>query len=197
MLMRQVEVVVVGASWGGIEAVIRLLQQVPRGFSPAIILVLHRHTDSQTGLEKSLRRYCVLPVHEVEDKDVLQAGSVFVAPANYHLLLERDRSFSLCVSAPVHYSRPSIDVSMESISEVFGAATIGVLLTGANEDGSEGMAIIKKMGGLTIAQDPNEAAAPTMPRSAIERGSVDVILPLEQIIPYICGVLEGRQECNA
>ncbi|NNM51639.1 MAG: chemotaxis protein CheB [Pseudomonadales bacterium] len=182
-------VVVIGASWGGIEAIIRILRQIPDHFPAAVVIVQHRHSDAHASFDKSLRRYCTLPVREVEDKDVLQPSHIFLAPANYHMLLERDLSFSLCLSAPVFYCRPSIDVTMQSMASVLGHALIGVLLTGANEDGAEGLWSIQKQGGLTIAQDPEEAAAPAMPLSAIARGGVDKVIKLKEIIPYILGVL--------
>lgn len=182
-------VVVIGASWGGVEAIIRLLRQIPDHFPAAIVIVQHRHSDAHASFDRSLRRYCTLPVREVEDKDILQSGYIYLAPANYHLLLEQDLSFALCLSQPVFYCRPSIDVTMQSMASVLGNALIGVLLTGANEDGAEGLWAVHGRGGLTIAQDPEEAAAPVMPRSAIERGGVDKVIKLKEIIPYILDVL--------
>ncbi len=182
-------VVVIGASWGGVEAIIRLLRQIPDHFPAAIVIVQHRHSDAHASFDRSLRRYCTLPVREVEDKDVLQSGHIYLAPANYHLLLERDLSFALCLSQPVFYCRPSIDVTMQSMASVLGKALIGVLLTGANEDGAEGLWSVQRQGGLTIAQDPEEAVAPVMPRSAIARGGVDKVIKLKEIIPYILDVL--------
>lgn len=178
-------VIVVGASWGGVEANIRLLKTIPAGFPLPVVIVQHRHSDSHGALATSLRRYCALPVNEIEDKDEMIPGRVYIAPANYHLLMEPDFSFSLCVSAYVNYSRPSIDVAMESIAEVCGEGTIGVLLTWANDDGAKGMAAIHAAGGMTIAQDPDTAAAPTMPRSAIELGVVDKIMKIDAIVPCI------------
>ncbi len=175
--------VVIGASWGGVEASLQLLRAVPEGFPVPLLIVLHRNLDAHRAFERSLRRYCAVPVREVEDKEELRWPCVYIAPANYHLLMEDDGSFALCTSAPVHYCRPAIDVTMQSMSTVLKERLIGVLLTGANEDGAQGLLAIRKAGGWTIVQDPDEAAAPTMPRAAIAVGGADCILPLRDIMP--------------
>ncbi len=184
-------VVVLGASWGGIEAIIGILGQIPHEFPASLVLVQHRNSDAHAGFERSIRRYCLLPVREVEDKDRLLPAHIYLAPANYHLLLEKDWSFSLCVSPPVYYSRPSIDVTMISLAQIIGSQLIGVLLTGANEDGTAGLAAIQRVGGFTIAQDPAEAASPLMPQTAINRGVVDRIMKVKEIIPFIMDTLRN------
>lgn len=186
----QPRILVIGASWGGIDALIRLLGSVPADFPLPIVIIQHRHADSRDALAASLGRYCALSVIEVEDKDEMIPGRVYIAPANYHLLMEADCSFSLCVSAPVYYSRPSIDVAMKSIADVCGSSTIAVLLTGANEDGVQGMVAIRNAGGVTIAQDPASAAAPVMPQAAIDAGAVQKIMKIEEMLPFISGLLD-------
>ncbi len=175
--------VVIGASWGGVEACLQLLKNIPDAFPVPMLIVLHRNHDTHHSFERSVRRYCSIPVREVEDKEALSWPCVYLAPANYHLLMEKDGSFALCTSAPVHYCRPAIDVTMLSLSEVLGARLIGVLLTGANEDGALGLEMIKKVGGRTIVQDPQEAAAAVMPQAAITRGVADRVLRLKDIMP--------------
>jgi len=122
-----------------------------------------------------------LPVREAQDKEPIQPGTVYVASANYHLLIEHDHSFSFSSDAPVSYARPSIDVLMASAADAYGPALAGVLLTGANMDGAEGMAAIKSGGGLTIVQQPQDADVATMPEAAIARCAPDHILPLKDI----------------
>ncbi len=187
--IRRQPVVVVGASWGGVEAIIKLLSLVPDDFPGTVVLVQHRHNDAHAGFERSLRRYTTLPVREVEDKEPMLPASIYLAPANYHLLLERDWTFSLCVSPPVFYSRPSIDVTMQSIARIVGDRVIGVLLTGANEDGTAGLAAIQRAGGYTVVQDPEEAASGVMPRNAIEQKVADRVMKLKEIIPFIVELL--------
>jgi two-component system chemotaxis response regulator CheB len=123
----------------------------------------------------------MVPVREAGDKEEIIPGTLYFAPAGYHLLLENDRSFSLSCDAPVHFARPAIDIMMETAAEVYGARLAGVLLTGANEDGAQGMAAIGRAGGMTVVQDPQEASVDVMPLEAIRIRPPDLILPLEQI----------------
>ena len=120
-------------------------------------------------------------IKEAEEKENIQSGTIYFAPPNYHLLIEEDRSISLSNEEKVNYSRPSIDVLFESASDVYKSELIGIILTGANDDGAKGISCIESNGGLTIAQDPATAKYPIMPRSAIDTESVDYILPLEGI----------------
>jgi two-component system chemotaxis response regulator CheB len=122
-----------------------------------------------------------LPVREAGDKEDVIPGTLYFAPAGYHLLLENERSFSLSCDAPLHFARPAIDITMESAADVYGASLAGMLLTGANEDGAQGMAAIGRAGGLTVVQDPEEANVGVMPLEAIRVRPPDLVLPLEQI----------------
>jgi two-component system chemotaxis response regulator CheB len=182
-----VELIVVGSSWGGLEALGRLLALLPADFEPPIAIAQHRTPDiAGDGLAASLAGASPLPVREVDDKDELRRGTVYVAPADYHLLVERTH-FELSVDAPVSYSRPSIDVLFESAADAFRDGAVGVLLTGANADGTEGLRRIRDFGGVTLVQDPETAERPEMPESAIRAGVVDRIVPIEGLAAALVG----------
>lgn len=172
-------IAVIGTSWGGLAALSEVIASLPEDFSLPIGIVQHRSKDSEllVGLLQDLTRLCV---RDAEDKDPLCAGTIYIAPPDYHMLVERDH-ISLTVDSPVRFSRPSIDVLFKSASDTFGAGTIGVVLTGANEDGASGLARIAARGGKTIVQDPAEAEAPVMPQSAVNAVPGARVLPLKQI----------------
>jgi two-component system chemotaxis response regulator CheB len=172
--------VVVGASWGGMDALGRVLHQLDVGNRLAIAVAQHRSPDSDKMLVRYLGQYSVLPVVEAGDKDVIEPGRVYVAPADYHLFVEPG-SFALSTEAAVRFSRPSIDLLFESAAEAYGEELVAVVLTGANEDGCRGVQAVKEAGGLTIAQDPSTAERPEMPIGAIGSGAVDLVLSLEAI----------------
>jgi two-component system chemotaxis response regulator CheB len=180
-----VELIVVGGSWGGFDAVKRLLQELRAELDLAVVIALHRGTGGPDGtLVHSLQPLTSLPVTEVDDKDDLLPGRVYVAPADYHLLVE-DGHFELSIDAPVAFSRPSIDVVFESAAEAYGPRLVAVVLTGANSDGSEGLRRVKEQGGMTLVQDPATAERRTMPDAAIATGAVDRVLPVEAIAAVI------------
>jgi two-component system chemotaxis response regulator CheB len=182
-----VELVVVGSSWGGLEAVGRLLTLLPATFRPCIAIAQHRTPDiAGDGLAASISGVSPLPVREVDDKDELRPGTVYVAPADYHLMVERTH-FELSVDAPVGYSRPSIDVLFESAADAFRDEVVGVLLTGANADGTAGLRRIRDFGGTTLVQDPRTAERPEMPEAAIRAGVADRVLPVEDIAAALAG----------
>ncbi|MEO6276241.1 chemotaxis protein CheB [Roseateles sp.] len=186
------ELIVIGASAGGVAALLALLTPLPASYALPIVALLHllpRH-DSQLG--HVLAQRLALPVHEPQDKEPVQAGHVYVASADYHLLIEADRCFAFSNEPPVSFSRPSIDVLMTAAADAYGAALAGVLLTGANMDGAEGMAAIQARGGLTIVQDPQDADVPTMPEAAIARSRPDHILPLRAIGPLLLQLAAGK-----
>lgn len=178
-------IMAVGASWGGVDALSVLVKSLPSNWPLPIVIVQHQHAHSGTALERILSRLTKLKVMDAEDKLELNKGLICIVPANYHLLAESDGTVSLSLEAPVNYSRPSIDVTFGSLAEEYGRRCIGVLLTGANEDGVEGLRQIRAQGGLTIAQCPDEAEVPIMPAAAIAAGVVDEILSLNEIVPYI------------
>ncbi len=169
-----------GTSWGGLSALRKLLGGLPRDFSIPIVLVQHRSKDSDRLLSQLLQDGTDLKVCEVEDKDVLCAGTVHVAPANYHVLVESGH-LSLTIEEPVRFSRPSIDVMFTSAADAYGTDTIGVVLTGANEDGARGLADIAKRGGRALVQDPRTAEIPIMPEAAIRAVPTAERLPLPDL----------------
>lgn len=177
----RIELVVIGASAGGVSALLALLAPLPAGFALPIVAVLHLLPRHRSQLDSVLANHLALPVREPADKEAIAPGTVYVASADYHLLVEADRSFSFSSDPPVSFSRPSIDVLMSSAADAYGPALAGVLLTGANMDGAEGMAAIHERGGLTLVQQPAEADVPTMPEAAIARCPPDHILPLKGI----------------
>jgi two-component system chemotaxis response regulator CheB len=179
------DLVVVGTSWGGLQAVSRLLSDLPPDFEPPVAIAQHRHPDSQHGtLQDLLQRQITRPVVEVEDKLAVEPGHVYVAPPDYHLLVERGR-FALSVDDRVRYARPSIDVLFESAADVYGERLIGIILTGANDDGARGLARIREVGGVALIQEPSSATKRAMPEAAIAATPAAAILPLEEIGAYI------------
>jgi two-component system, chemotaxis family, protein-glutamate methylesterase/glutaminase len=161
------EIIVVGTSWGGLAALRALTGALPRDFGLPVAVVQHRHKDSDRLLAALLQDRTALSVCEVEDKQPVLPGFLFIAPPDYHLLVERGH-FSLSTEAPVRYSRPSIDVAFTSAADAYGARAVGIVLTGANADGAEGLSRIAERGGLAVVQSPATAASPTMPRAALE-----------------------------
>jgi two-component system chemotaxis response regulator CheB len=179
------ELVVVGASWGGLQALGRLLSDLPHDFEPPVVVAQHRHPDSLEGtLRQLLQQQIHRPVLEAEDKLPIERRRVYIAPPDYHLLVERG-SFALSVDDRVRYARPSIDVLFESAADAYGDGVIGIILTGANDDGARGLARIKEVGGVALIQDPAEAAKRAMPDAAIAATSADAILPLEELGAYV------------
>ena len=179
------ELICVGASWGGLDAVGRLLADLRAGVDLPVVIAQHRHaTVTAGGLADLLRLRVKRPVQDAEDKMPIERGKVYIAPPDYHLLVERG-SFALSVDERVQFARPSIDVLFESAAIAYGPSVIGVILTGANADGARGAAHIKSRGGFVIAQDPATAESPAMPQAAIDATRVDRILPLDRIGPFL------------
>jgi two-component system chemotaxis response regulator CheB len=180
------QLVVIGCSLGGMHALEVILTTMPRNFCVPIAVVQHRHRASNETLPSHFRRFSRLPVVDVEDKQWIRPGTVYLAPANYHLLVERGE-FSLSVDEKVRHSRPSVDVLFQSAADAYGERVIAVVLTGANDDGACGVQRVKSRGGLVVVQDPDTAEAPQMPRAAIEAVAVDQVLNLDQIASYLVG----------
>lgn len=178
------ELITIGCSMGGMHALQVIFGSLPKDFPVPITVVQHRYRTSNEGLPQFLRRHTRLDVVDTLDKQWIKPGTVYLAPANYHLLVERGE-LSLSVDEKVEYSRPSIDVMFESAADAYGSGLIGVILTGANADGARGAARIKKRGGFVIVQDPATAESPAMPQAAIAATPVDRILPLERIGPFL------------
>ncbi|HVV07386.1 MAG TPA: chemotaxis protein CheB [Puia sp.] len=185
----QYEAVVVGVSAGGFAVLSRILEGLPDSFPMPVIVIQHRSKDERTLLEELLRGKCTIRIKQADEKERIQGGVVYFAPADYHLLIESDRSFSLTCDEPVNFSRPSIDLSFETAAEVYGNKLVGIILTGSNGDGAAGMKAIRQRGGLTIAQDPETAVFPRMPRAAIEIGAVQHIFTLEEIKYFLINLM--------
>ncbi|KQX46589.1 chemotaxis protein CheB [Paenibacillus sp. Root444D2] len=183
--MRPLEAVVVGVSAGGLKALSRLLSYLPSDYSLPIIIVQHILESSDSYLAEYLNTQVAIHVKEAIDKETIQPHHVYLAPPGYHLLIEDDRSFSLSIDPKVNYSRPSIDVLFDSAAFAFQEACVGVVLTGANRDGSSGLRTIKESGGITIVQDPETAEFPIMPQAAIDTVKVDYILSLDDIGKFL------------
>jgi len=182
------EVIAIGASWGGLHALSTLLEGVPAELDQAIVIAQHRSAESTRGvLESLLQRHTQRPVTAPEDKETVEPRHVYVAPPDYHLLVEEGR-FAFSVEGRVQYARPSIDVLFESVAEAYRDRAIGVVLTGANEDGAAGLAAIKRNGGVGIVQDPRTATRKSMPEAAIAAAEADAVLPLEEIGPFLHGL---------
>lgn len=170
------DAVVVGGSSGGLEALMQLLPALPSTLRACVLVVLHLPRDRRSLLPEIFSPRCPLPVHEAQDKELPQPGHVYFAPPDYHLLVDQGPRLALSVDPPVHYSRPSIDVLMESAADLWGERLLGILLSGANEDGAQGMAAIHAAGGLTVVQAPDSAPMPTMPLAALARAPMHHIL---------------------
>lgn len=186
--------IVIGASAGGLEALKTLLPALRENLPVPVLIVQHIAPNSDSYLPTYLDERAPLHVKEAEDKEILLPGVVYVAPPNYHLLVEADNTMSLCAGHRVNYSRPSIDVLFESAADAFGPRLIGVILTGANQDGAQGLARIKKLGGVAIVQSPRTAVARAMPVAALEATQVDHVLPLEDIAPLLNTLINANHE---
>ena len=185
-------IVVVGVSKGGLLALEVLLGGLPADFPWPVVICQHRAPDRSAPLDEILRQYTPLKVVEAEDKIELAPVTVYLAPPDYHLLIEREGCLSLSVDAPVSWARPSVDVLFESAADACGAAVIAVILTGANNDGAAGAAAVKARGGMLIVQDPETAESPAMPQAAIDAAVPDRILPLDEIAPYLSDLVKKR-----
>jgi len=179
------EAVVVGVSAGGLFALSMILEKLPAGYPIPVIIIQHRSKEEKTLLEEVLQAKCGVRIKQADEKEPVTGGTVYLGPADYHLLIERDRCFSLSCEGPVNFSRPSIDILFETASEVYKDKVVGIILTGASNDGAAGIQAIRRQGGITIAQDPVEAQFPYMPGAAIGTGSVLHIFKLELIKDYL------------
>lgn len=177
----RVQAIVVGASAGGVEALLRIFGGLRSGFGLPIITVLHLPDDHRSQLVHVFGSRLRIPVKEADDKESVKPGTLYFACAGYHLSVEADHSFSLSQEDRVFYSRPSIDILFESAADAYGPALAGILLTGANNDGAQGLARIASCGAMTVVQNPDEAQARTMPDAALALHTPDYLLPLNDI----------------
>ncbi|PJZ26426.1 chemotaxis protein CheB [Leptospira hartskeerlii] len=183
------EAIVIGVSSGGLNALMKILPFLPENYPCPIVVVQHVSPRSDGYWIESMNRTCNLNVKEADEKEKIERGNIYMAPANYHLLVEKDKTFSLSTEARVNFARPSIDVLFGSAADAYGDGLIGLILTGSNSDGAIGLRKIKEEGGLTIVQDPETAESPSMPLYAISASSVDHILPLDEISGFLKGLV--------
>jgi two-component system chemotaxis response regulator CheB len=188
-----IDAVVIGASAGGVQALSELLPALPAGATVAVLIVVHLPRDRPSLLPEVFAPRCALEVREAHDKEPVVPGTVYFAPANYHLLVDRGPQLALSVDDLVHHSRPSIDVLFESAADVYRSRLLGIILTGANDDGAAGLARVHDVGGVTVVQDPSTAQSPQMALSALKLRQPDHVLPLESIARLLCaaGTLSG------
>lgn len=195
--MTTVELVAIGASWGGLHAVERVLEALPCDFGAAVVIAQHRRPDSEDGrLTQLLAAHCMLDIREAEDKQTLDPGTVLVAPADYHMYVEPG-SVALSLDPQVHHSRPSIDVLLSSAADAYRQRAAGVVLTGANADGAAGLARIARRGGVAIVQDPETAARREMPAAALAATPGARVAALDEIGPLLTELVGTRQETRS
>ncbi len=187
----RIDAVVVGASAGAVEALNVLLPALPRTLSAAVIVLVHIPPNVPSLLVELFAPKCAPPVREPFDKEPIQSGTIWFAPPNYHLLLERDRTFALSIDEPVHYSRPSIDALFESAADAYGPHLLALVLTGASQDGAAGAERIRRRGGLVAVQDPLTADAPMLPRLAAAQAMPHKVGTLTELTAFLLQYVGG------
>lgn len=175
------EAIVIGASAGGLKALKTIILALPESFCVPLLIVQHMSPSSDSFMAHYFNQLSFLHVKEADSQEPIRPSHVYIAPPNYHMLVEKDKTISLSVESKVSYARPSIDVLFESAARVFKNRLIGVILTGANDDGSKGIKVIKELGGLTMAQAPETAESAVMPQAAIDTNCVDLVLNLDEM----------------
>jgi two-component system, chemotaxis family, protein-glutamate methylesterase/glutaminase len=188
-----IQAITIGGSAGSIKVITEILSGLPAIQIP-IFLVLHRHKTSGKDVADYFNKLTEMNVKEGEDKEPVKSNTIYLAPSNYHMTVDEDKLISLSVDAPVKYAIPSIDVTFESIASVYKENVLAILLTGANEDGTNGLIIVKEYGGICIVQDPNEAENPVMPNSAIDGVQIDSICSIEEIKRYLWDLRKYKNE---
>jgi two-component system, chemotaxis family, protein-glutamate methylesterase/glutaminase len=178
---RDIDAVVIGTSAGGVEALSTVLPALPASLVASVFVVLHLPREKPSLLVDIFTPKCALPVREAEDKQPIEPGTVYFAPPDYHLLIDDGPALALSSDEAVHFSRPSIDVLFESAADIYGARLLGIILTGASEDGASGLDAVRRAGGCTVVQQPETAQASLMTEAALKRGPADFVLPLERI----------------
>jgi two-component system, chemotaxis family, protein-glutamate methylesterase/glutaminase len=194
---RRIGAVVIGGSAGSVDVLSSLLPAFPPDCGVAVLVVVHLPRERQSGLGGLFGPKCRLSVVEAEDKQPLAPGVIYLAPPDYHLLVERTAQLALSADELVHYSRPSIDVLFESAADAYGPALLGVVLSGANDDGAAGLAAIARAGGLTLVQPPEEAVAPTMPRAALKATPESCVLSVARMADAFASIHAGMCPLHA
>ncbi len=188
---RVLDAIVIGASAGGVDALTQVLPALPTTLRLSVMVVLHLPRERPSILAALIGARCAVPVREAEDKEPVAVGTIYVAPPDYHLLVDDGPSLALSFDEPVNYSRPSIDALFESAADVYGERLAGVILTGANQDGARGLDAVRRAGGLTVVQDPATAFVDAMPRAALDAGPADFVLTLPQLREWFAAL--GRE----
>jgi two-component system chemotaxis response regulator CheB len=183
------EAIVIGTSAGGLDALSVILPPLPEGYPLPVIVVIHLTPNKNSLVAELFQSKCAAAVKEAEDKEPIRAGTIYFAPPDYHLLVESDKHLSLSSEEPVHYSRPSIDVLFESAADAYGAGLIGIVLTGANDDGASGLRQIQEQGGTAIVQLPVDAQSPQMPWAALNACPQARTMSLEEIAAFLLEVV--------
>ncbi|MDF2188170.1 chemotaxis protein CheB [Paraflavitalea sp. CAU 1676] len=187
-IVKPIQLIVIGGSAGSLDVILKLMPALAPSLPVAILIVTHRKASSEDLLVDLLNSRGSWPVREAEEKEPVAPHAIYVAPSDYHLLIEKDFTFSLDVSEKVNYSRPSIDITFESAAEVYGEGLVAILLSGANADGVAGMKRVRSNGGTCVVQDPSTAEVSYMPAQAIEQGLAHHILPAEEMAAFINGL---------
>jgi two-component system chemotaxis response regulator CheB len=191
-MKQRTEIIVIGASWGGQKALEALIGALPAGLGCPIAVAQHRAATDSPDVAGGLARACALPVSDALDKEVLAPGRVYVAPADYHLLVESRGALALATTAPVNAARPSIDVLFDTAAAAYGPAAAGVILTGASADGAAGLARIEARGGVVMVQDPATAECAIMPAAAVAATASPLVLPLAGLARELVRLAEQR-----
>lgn len=187
-IQKKYKAIVIGTSAGGLYALFFILEKLPASYPIPVIVVQHRSKDQRDLLEEVLQSKCMIRIKQADEKEKIEGGFVYIAPPDYHLLIEDNNTFSLSADEPVRHSRPSIDVLFETAAVVYKDGLVGIILTGASGDGAAGTAAVKKSGGLTIAQNPAEAQFPIMPNEAIKTNRVNHIWTLAEIQYFLLNI---------
>jgi two-component system chemotaxis response regulator CheB len=195
-LRGRIDAIVIGASAGGVEALSILLPALPADLRVALFIVVHLPRERPSLLAEIFTRKCAVKVREAEDKMRVEPGTVYFAPPDYHLLLDEGPQLALSIDELVHFSRPSIDVLFESAADIYAERLMGIILTGANDDGTAGLAAIHRAGGVTIVQEPESAQVPVMALSALKRTPADFVLPLAEIAALLQALLSAEPVAN-
>lgn len=182
---RKSDMLLIGGSAGSFKPIFTIVQSIPSDLDKAVLIIIHRKKNYMSDIENLFAENSRMLLQEVNDKDCINKQTIYIAPANYHTLIEKEKCFGLDVSEAVWYSKPSIDVSFESAAEVYKDCCTAILFSGANQDGAEGLSKLRKRGSLTIVQDPKEAEMPDMPQSAININAAEYILGLNDILQLI------------
>jgi two-component system chemotaxis response regulator CheB len=193
-LAGRIDAVVIGASAGGVDALGTLLPALPRGVRAVLFVVLHLPRSGPSLLVEIFQPRCLLPVCEANDKMVIEPGTVYFAPPDYHLLVEKGGTLALSADDLVNFSRPSVDVLFESAAEVYRERLLGIVLTGASHDGAAGLEAVAAAGGFTVVQDPRTAQARVMAEAALRRRTPDLVLPLDGIAALLASLDDSRDD---